>query len=202
MLLRTADCQAPPASLSRPLGLRASLLATAEAKSEHKDKYKSTITMTITNTETKTNKQLTQQPASKLDRLPRLPLGPSQGLRILKIAATRPQLELSELLADIPGRQTTKQQIVQAEIEHILNLTNPEMEKTKVFLTSCSQACTVCVHSISRPPPTLSRKAPPRLSQNRIPQTWIKSFAEGRKIVSRLLQSVQRELSFMTFSRK
>ena len=90
MLLRTADCQAPPASLSRPLGLRASLLATAEAKSEHKDKYKSTITMTITNTETKTNKQLTQQPASKLDRLPRLPLGPSQGLRILKIAATRP----------------------------------------------------------------------------------------------------------------
>ena len=92
-----------------------------------------------------------------------------------------------ELMADIPGRQTTKQQIVQAKIQHILKLTNPEIKKTKVFLTSCSQACTVCVHSISRPPPTLSRKAPPRLSQNRIPQTWIKSFAEGRKIVSRLL---------------
>ena len=57
VLLRTADCQAPQASLSRPLGLRALLLATAEAKSEYKDKYKSTITMAITNTETKTNKQ-------------------------------------------------------------------------------------------------------------------------------------------------
>ena len=133
VLLRTADCQAPPASLSRPLGLRALLLATAEAKSEYKDKYKSTITMTITKTETKTNKQLTQQPASKLDRLPRLPLGAKSGPPDSENRC-HPTLVRTLRIADRHSWPTyKKRQIVHAKIEHILNLRNPEMEKTKVF---------------------------------------------------------------------